>query len=72
MNDFLIRTGLRSGTSKADLPYFTITRAEIALIIGITFSVRYDALISRAGGTADGDRSHRDILKTPSYAKSVR
>lgn len=66
-----MRTGLRSVTGKADLPFLTIMRAEIALMIGITFSIRYDAFSSRAGGTADGDRSHRNTLKTPSYTKLV-
>ncbi len=32
INDFLVRTGLRSGVSELQLPCFTAVRAEIALM----------------------------------------
>ncbi len=32
INDFLVRTGLRSGVSELQLPCFTAVRAEIALL----------------------------------------
>ncbi len=34
INDFLVRTGLRSGVSELQLPCFTAVRAEIALMSG--------------------------------------
>ena len=69
INDFLVRTGLRSGVSELQLPCFTAVRAEIALMSGSAFAVTHHALGSRTGGTTDG--SHRSTSKTPSYTKSV-
>ncbi len=37
INDFLVRTGLRSGVSELQLPCFTAVRAEIALMSGSAF-----------------------------------
>jgi hypothetical protein len=37
INDFLVRTGLRSGVSELQLPCFTAVRAEIALMSGGAF-----------------------------------
>ena len=37
INDFLVRTGLRSGVSELWLPCFTAVRAEIALMSGGAF-----------------------------------
>jgi len=40
INDFLVRTGLRSGVSELQLPCFTAVRAEIALMSGSAFAVK--------------------------------
>ena len=71
INDFLVRTGLRTGVSELQLPCFTAVRAEIALMSGSAFAVTHHPVSSRTGGTADRNRSHRSISKTPSYTKSV-
>ena len=41
INDFLVRTGLRSGVSELQLPCFTAVRAEIALMSGSAFAVTH-------------------------------
>ncbi len=41
INDFLVRTGLRSGVSELQLPCFTAVRAEIALMSGGAFAVTH-------------------------------
>ena len=71
INDFLVRTGLRSGVSELQLPCFTAVRAEIALMSGSAFAVTHHAFSSGAGRTADRNRSHWSTSKTPSYTKSV-
>ena len=71
INDFLVRTGLRSGVSELQLPCFTAVRAEIALMSGSTFTVTHNAVSSGTGGTADGNGSHRSTSKAPSSTKSV-
>ena len=38
INDFLVRTGLRSDVSELPLPCFTAVRAEIALMSGGAFA----------------------------------
>ncbi len=71
INDFLVRTGLRSGVSELQLPCFTAVRAEIALMSGSAFAVTHHAFSSGAGRTSDGNGSHASTLKSPSYTKSV-
>ncbi len=71
INDFLVRTGLRSGVSELQLPCFTAVRAEIALMSGSAFAVTHHAFSSGAGRTSDGNGSHASTSKTPSYTKSV-
>ncbi len=71
INDFLVRTGLRSGVSELQLPCFTAMRAEIALMSGSAFAVTHYAFSSGAGRTSDGNGSHASTLKSPSYTKSV-
>ncbi len=71
INDFLVRTGLRSGVSELQLPCFTAVRAEIALMSGSAFAVTHHAFSSGAGRTSDGNGSHWSTSKTPSYTKSV-
>ncbi len=71
INDFLVRTGLRSGVSELQLPCFTAVRAEIALMSGSAFAVTHHAFSSGAGRTSDGNGSHANTLKSPSYTKSV-
>ena len=71
INDFLMCTGLRGGVSELKLPCFTAVRAEITLMPGSTFAVTHHAFSSGAGGTTDGDGSHRSTSKTPSYSKSA-
>ncbi len=71
INDFLVRTGLRSGVSELQLPCFTAVRAEIALMSGSAFAVTHHPVSSWTGGTADRNRSHWSTSKTPSYTKSV-
>ena len=71
INDFLVRTGLRSGVSELQLPCFTAVRAEIALMSGGAFAVTHHPVSSWTGGTADRNRSHWSTSKTPSYTKSV-
>ncbi|OAC21240.1 putative minor fimbrial subunit [Escherichia coli] len=71
INDFLVRTGLRSGVSELQLPCFTAVRAEIALMSGGAFAVTHHAFSSGAGRTSDGNGSHASTLKSPSYTKSV-
>ncbi len=71
INDFLVRTGLRSGVSELQLPCFTAMRAEIALMSGSAFAVTHYAFSSGAGRTSDGNGSHWSTSKTPSYTKSV-
>lgn len=71
INDFLVCAGLRGGVSEAELPCFTAVRAEIPLMPGSTFAVTVHTFSSEAGGTTDGDGSHRSNSKTPSYTKSV-
>ncbi len=41
INNFLVRTGLRSGVSELQLPCFTAVRAEIALMSGGAFAVTH-------------------------------
>jgi hypothetical protein len=41
INDFLVRTGLRSGVSELQLPCFTAVRAEIALMSGSAFAITH-------------------------------
>ncbi len=41
INDFLVRTRLRSGVSELQLPCFTAVRAEIALMSGSAFAVTH-------------------------------
>ncbi len=45
-NDFLVRTGLRSGVSELQLPCFTAVRAEIALMSGGAFAVTHHPVSS--------------------------
>ncbi len=71
INDFLVRTGLRSGVSELQLPCFTAVRAEIALMSGSAFAVTHHPVSSGAGRTSDGNGSHASTLKSPSYTKSV-
>ncbi len=71
INDFLVRTGLRSGVSELQLPCFTAVRAEIALMSGGAFAVTHHAFSSGAGRTSDGNGNHASTLKSPSYTKSV-
>ncbi len=46
INDFLVRTGLRSGVSELQLPCFTAVRAEIALMSGGAFAVTHHPVSS--------------------------
>ncbi len=46
INDFLVRTGLRSGVSELQLPCFTAVRAEIALMSGSAFAVTHHPVSS--------------------------
>ncbi len=46
INDFLVRTGLRSGVSELQLPCFTAMRAEIALMSGSAFAVTHHPVSS--------------------------
>ncbi len=46
INDFLVRTGLRSGVSELQLPMFTAVRAEIALMSGGAFAVTHHPVSS--------------------------
>ncbi len=46
INDFLVRTGLRSGVSELQLPCFTAVRAEIALMSGGAFAVTHHSVSS--------------------------
>ncbi|CTB11026.1 InsB [Shigella sonnei] len=46
INDFLVRTGLRSGVSELHLPCFTAVRAEIALMSGSAFAVTHHPVSS--------------------------
>ncbi len=46
INDFLVRTGLRSGVSELQLPCFTAMRAEIALMSGGAFAVTHHSVSS--------------------------
>ncbi len=71
INDFLVRTGLRSGVSELQLPCFTAVRAEIALMSGGAFAITHHAFSSGAGRISDGNGSHASTLKSPSYTKSV-
>ena len=56
INDFLVRTGLRSGVSELQLPCFTAVRAEIALMSGGAFAVTHHPVSSLNWDT--GIRSH--------------
>ena len=46
INDFLVRTGLRSGVSELQLPCFTAVRAEIALMSDGAFAVTHHPVSS--------------------------
>ena len=71
INDFLVRTGLRSGVSELQLPCFTAVRAEIALMSGGAFALRTTPSVAEQEGQLIGNRSHWSTSKTPSYTKSV-
>lgn len=59
INDFLVSTGLRGGVGETELPCFTAVSADIALMPSSTFAVTHHAFSSGAGGTTDGNGSHR-------------
>ena len=50
INDFLVRTGLRSGVSELQLPCFTAVRAEIALMSGGAFAVTHHLSVAEQEG----------------------
>ncbi len=50
INDFLVRTGLRSGVSELQLPCFTAVRAEIALMSGGAFAVTHHPSVAEQEG----------------------
>ncbi len=52
INDFLVRTGLRSGVSELQLPCFTAVRAEIALMSGGAFAVTHHTSVPAVPGAA--------------------
>ena len=50
INDFLVRTGLRSGVSELQLPCFTAVRAEIALMSGGALPLRTTPSVAEQEG----------------------
>ena len=50
INDFLVRTGLRSGVSELQLPCFTAVRAEIALMSAVLLPLRTTPSVAEQEG----------------------
>ncbi len=50
INDFLVRTGLRSGVSELQLPCFTAMRAEIALMSAVLLPLRTTPSVAEQEG----------------------
>nr|AFP49208.1 delta-InsB [Citrobacter freundii] len=73
INDFLVRTGLRSGVSELQLPCFTAVRAEIALVSGRDiFPGNYFTQNNKASGMPCRWLSRTLVMKNRNQSGEVR
>ncbi len=69
INDFLVRTGLRSGVSELQLPCFTAVRAEIALMSGSVLVTHTPSVAEQEGQLIETEALEH--LKNTSYTNVV-